>query len=141
VEIDPDYSRLPIAKGFNWDAAFAAVDAGEWYLVAFRSKHRADADVAALTWLDERASAAASRHPGFMYYFIGTPRPDGCCLSFCLWRSKSDAVAAMANPEHREAMVKGLPCFAHYVLERYQVSKQDSVLAFTPLPHSPQIAC
>lgn len=140
LEVDPDYSRLPIDRGFNWDAAFAAVPAGEWYLVAFRSTHRADADHAFLTRLDERASAAASRHPGFLYYFIGAPRPDGGCLSFCLWRSRVDAVAAAADPEHREAMVLGLPCFAEYVLERYQVAKRAGAVSFEPVAAAPSQA-
>jgi hypothetical protein len=134
VEIDADYSRLPIEVGFNWTEAFAAVDDGEWYLVAFRSKHRAGADDAYLTWLDERASSAASRFPGFMYYFIGTPRADGCCLSFCLWRSQPEAVAASADPAHREAMIEGLPHFEHYRLERYRVIKNDGLLSFLSLP-------
>jgi hypothetical protein len=134
VEIDADYSRLPIEAGFNWTEAFAAVDDGEWYLVAFRSKHRAGADDAYLTWLDERASSAASRVPGFMYYFIGTPRADGCCLSFCLWRSQPEAVAASTDPAHREAMIEGLPHFEHYRLERYRVIKNDGLLSFLSLP-------
>jgi hypothetical protein len=130
LECDPTYSELPIEEGFNWVEAFALVGDGEWYLVAFRSKHAPYADDAYLTWLDERASSAASRHPGFMYYFIGTPRPNGNCLSFCLWRSRHEAVAAVADPEHRAAMELGLPFFAHYILERYQVVKRDGVLTF-----------
>ena len=38
VEIDADYSRLPIDAGFNWSEAFADIDWGEWYLVVFRSQ-------------------------------------------------------------------------------------------------------
>jgi hypothetical protein len=134
VEIDADYSRLPIDAGFNWSEAFAEIACGEWYLVVFRSQHRRDADDAYLTWLDEQASRAASQHPGFLYYFIGTPRPDGSCLSFCLWHSRQDAVAAAADPEHQEAMRKGLPFFAHYQLERYRVIKRTGELLMLPLP-------
>lgn len=136
VECDPAYSELPIEAGFNWVEAFAQVGDGEWYLVAFRSKHAPDADDAYLTWLDERASGAASLHPGFMYYFIGTPRPNGNCLSFCLWRSRQEAVAATSDPEHRATMELGLPFFAHYRLERYQVAKRDGVLTFRALEAS-----
>src|SRR5215213_12031119 len=132
VEIDAEYSRLPIEAGFNWHEAFGDVDGGEWYLVAFRSRHRADADHVYLTWLDKRASRAASQHPGFLYYFIGTPRPDGCCLSFCLWHSRQDAVVAAADPEHHEAMVKGLPFFEHYQLERYRVLKRAGQFSILP---------
>ncbi|MFT4039140.1 MAG: hypothetical protein QM692_13220 [Thermomicrobiales bacterium] len=136
LEVDPAYSELPIEQGFNWVDAFALVDDGDWYLVAFRSKHADGVDDAYLTWLDERASGAASQHPGFMYYFIGTPRPDGHCLSFCLWKSRPDAVAAAADPEHRAAMELGLPFFAHYRLERYQILKRDGSLRFLPLEAS-----
>jgi len=138
VEIRDDYSRLSIDEGFNWDEAFTNIDGGAWYLVAFRSKHRADADDDYLCWLDERAARAASRHPGFMYSFIGTPLIDGSCLSFCRWHSRPDAVVAAADPEHRAAMVKRLPCFEHDLLERYEVVKRDGALSFLPLaPHPP----
>lgn len=136
-EVTPEYSRAPIDRAFNWDEAFARVESGEWYLVAFRSKHRADADHAYLTWLDERASTAASRHPGFMYYFIGTPMADGACLSFCLWHSRREAVAAANDPVHQEAMVLGLPCFEHYRLERYEVRKSEGRITFHPLDTTP----
>jgi heme-degrading monooxygenase HmoA len=133
VEITPDYSRAPIEAGFNWDEAFARVGDGEWHLVAFRSRHAPDADETFLTQLDERASAAASRHPGFLYYFIGAPQADGQCLSFCLWRSAEAARAASADPEHRDAVARGLPSFAHYRLERYRIVKRAGRLTFQPL--------
>jgi hypothetical protein len=136
VEITPDYSRVPIEQGFNWHDAFAAVGDGEWYLVAFRSRHRPDADHVTLNELDRRASRAASRYPGFMYYFVGTPRDDGHCLSFCLWRSRRNAETAAADPAHRRAIARGLPCFTHYALERYRLVKDDGSLRFEPLPAS-----
>ena len=72
-----------------------------------------------LTWLDERASRAASKHPGFLYYFIGTPRRDGHLPLVLPLAVASDARAAAADPEHREAMIKGLPFSSDYQLERY----------------------
>jgi hypothetical protein len=133
VEVSPDYARLPVERAFNWSEAFRDVADGIWYLVVFRSIHRPDADHAYLTRLDERASRAASRYPGFMYYFIGTPAADGSCLSFCLWRTRADAIRAAADPEHQEAMVKGLPSFARYALERYQVVNQGGVPRIVPI--------
>src|SRR5215217_1661309 len=44
LECDPAYSELPIEEGFNWVEAFAQVNDGDWYLVAFRSKHAPYAD-------------------------------------------------------------------------------------------------
>jgi heme-degrading monooxygenase HmoA len=133
LEVRPNYCRLPLADGFNWSAAFAAVPDGDWHLVAFRSKHAPGADEAFLTALDERASEAASRYPGFLYYFIGTPQTDGGCLSFCLWQSATAARAASADPAHRAAVAEGLPCFAYYRLERYALRKEHGALSFEAL--------
>jgi heme-degrading monooxygenase HmoA len=138
LETNPAYSLLPIAQGFNWEAAFAAVTCGSWYLVVFRSRHKADADEAYLTWLDAQAAAAAIRTPGFLYYFMGVPLADGHCLSFCLWNTQAAAQQGSADPAHREAMVKGLPAFEYYRLERYHVKKADGVITFeavSPDPH------
>ncbi len=137
VEVDPCHSRLPIADGFNRDDALATIAHGEWYLVAFRSRHRPGGDDAFVAWLDGRPSRAASRLPGFIYDSVGSPLVDGSCLSYCLWRSQQDAVAAADDPTHREAKASGLRFFAEYRLERYRVVKQDGVISFRPLPPHP----
>jgi hypothetical protein len=131
--VDPAYSLLPVERGFNWNDAFADVDAGKWYLVVFRSKHRAYADEGYLAWLDREASKAAMRTPGFMYYFMGVPMKDGHCLSFCLWQTQEAARIASADPAHREAMICGLPSFEYYDLERYHVRKSHGLITFERL--------
>ncbi len=133
VPIDPHYMLLPVTNGFNWDECFAAVESGQWYLVVFRSKHRADADEVLLTALDNAASEAARELPGFLYYFIGTPLHSGECLSFCLWTSREEAVLASAKPAHREAVMRGIPFYEYYTLERYHIFKRDGSLCFESL--------
>lgn len=127
------YMFLPIADGFNWQDYFAEIPAGDWYLVVFRCKHRADADEHLLTLLDNLASEAARQSPGFLYYFPGTPAATGECLSFCLWESQQDARMGGSHPAHREAMQKGVASYVYYDLERYQVQKQDEQVLFTRL--------
>ena len=133
LALTPDYMLVPIEEGFNWTDYFADVDTGQWYLVAFRSKHRADADEELLTWLDDRASAAARETPGFLFYFIGVPKPTGECLSFCLWDSQANARAGSARSEHREAVERGMQSFEYYTLERHIIQKTPDKVSFTRL--------
>jgi hypothetical protein len=131
--INPHYMLLPVEQGFNWDECFGMVDSGQWYLVVFRSKHLPNADEVLLTALDNGASESARRLPGFLHYFIGTPLESGECLSFCLWNSQEEARLASAQPEHREAMMKGIVYYEYYTLERHQVVKSDGAVSFTRL--------
>jgi hypothetical protein len=126
-----DYMMLSIDVGFDWAACFEGIDEGEWYLVAFRCKHRPDADEAFLTQLDMAATTAAQQTPGFLFYFAGVPCSTGECLSFCLWNQRSSAQAGAAHSAHRTAMISGIPFYEYYELERYQIQKrgEDLVLA------------
>ncbi|HEX2619257.1 MAG TPA: antibiotic biosynthesis monooxygenase [Phototrophicaceae bacterium] len=127
------YMLLPVEEGFSWQNCFSAIDAGEWYLVVFRCKHRPDADEALLTHLDAFAGAAARLTPGFLYYFPGTPAPTGECLSFCLWTDQQAARAGASHPSHRDAMSRGVAFYEYYDLERHQIRKQDGHLIFVRL--------
>jgi heme-degrading monooxygenase HmoA len=131
--LHPHYMLLPIDEGFTWDDCFGSVESGEWYLVAFRSKHRADADEELLAALDNAASEAARELKGFLYYFIGTPLHSGECLSFCLWQTREEAALASSQPSHREAVLKGVQHYEYYTLERYSIVKHDNHLTFTRL--------
>ena len=84
--VSEDYACLPVVDAFNWGEAAGGLGDGEWYLVAFRSIRRADADEARLYEFDERAHQEAAAAPGFVHYFKGPAAGDGSCLSFCLWR-------------------------------------------------------
>jgi heme-degrading monooxygenase HmoA len=124
------YMVLPVQTSFNWDEMLAYVDEGQWYLVAFRSKHAANADEDELEKLDRAARESAMTMPGFLYYFMGVPLATGECLSFCLWNSKEEAAYASAQPEHREAVKKGLHMFEYYTLEQYHIHKVNGEISF-----------
>lgn len=128
------YMLLPIEAGFDWNTYFSDIAAGEWYLVVFRCKHRADADEALLTMLDERASAAAIATPGFLGYFAGIPAVTGECLSFCLWEHQTNARAGASHSAHRQAAHQGVSMYEYYRLERYQIRKDAGQLTFDALP-------
>jgi heme-degrading monooxygenase HmoA len=133
VAITDDYMLLPVETSFNWEECFQAMENGEWYLVVFRSKHRLDADEALLTELDNGASAAARETPGFLHYFIGTPRATGECLSFCLWEDQASARAGSAKPAHHKAIQVGMQSFEYYTLERHVITKTVHQLSFLRL--------
>ena len=135
---DIRYMTLPIQEGFNWSECFADIAAGEWYLVVFRSRHRADTDYIALTERDERAQVEARQSPGFLYYFMGVPNENGQCLSFCLWDNQHMAQLASRRPKHQEAQQFADSAYEYYQLERYYVRKtttpEGSGLDFERLP-------
>jgi hypothetical protein len=98
------YATLPIAEAFNWQQAAGELGDGEWYLVAFRSVRRADADEERLARYDDAAHLEAAAAPGFLHYFKGPAALDGSCLSFCLWQTRADARAAAGRPDHVRAV-------------------------------------
>jgi hypothetical protein len=128
-----DYMLLPIEAGFDWAECFAAIETGEWYLVAFRCKHRDNADEALLTRLDSEAAAAARGIAGFLFYFAGTPRETGDCLSFCLWDKRPNAQAGSMHAAHQQAMEQGVKFYVYYTLERYRVRKDAGGVSFLRL--------
>lgn len=121
VPTGPGYATLPIQQAVDWSSAARPTDAGEWYLVVFRSIRRADADEAALTWFDDRAHEEAAASPGFVHYFKGPLGEDRSCLSFCLWSSRDAARAASARPHHRAAVTLTAASYERYGLETYLV--------------------
>jgi hypothetical protein len=115
------YASLSVADAFTWQALGPEVEAGEWYMVAFRSKRRADADEARLTAYDDWAHAEAKDAPGFVHYFKGPTQADGRCMSFCLWDSRAEAREAAGRPAHREAAGLTHESYAEYALEFHRV--------------------
>lgn len=133
VPVSDDYASLPLAEAFNWQEAADALDAGEWYLVAFRSIRRADADVERLYAFDELAHQEAAASPGFVHYFKGPAAEDGACLSFCLWQTRADARAAAGRPAHVRAVSLIEEMYERYTLEFHRVTRcSDGTLAFEP---------
>ena len=133
VPVAPDYATRPIGEAFNWEPCLAGVDEGEWYVVAFRSSRRPDADDALLDEMDGRAFAEASSFSGLLHYFSGTMDEDRRCLSMCVWEDRQRAREAAALPEHVRAIGIADATYSTYVLERYRLTKRDGVLGFAEL--------
>jgi len=127
------YATMPIAAAFNWDEATADLGDGEWYLVAFRSVRRPDADEARLELFDELAHHEAAGAPGFVHYFKGPKATDDSCLSFCLWQSRADARVAAAGPAHVRAVSLIDEMYALYALEFHRVRREaGGPITFSP---------
>lgn len=129
------YAMLPVAEAFTWEACAADVEPGEWYMVAFRSIRRTDADEAHLTAHDDRAHAEASGAPGFVHYYKGPTQADGRCMSFCLWDSRAEARAASGRPAHVEAVAVTHEAYSEYTLEFYRVRRIEDAGGFTFEPY------
>lgn len=127
------YATMPVADAFDWTEAGAALGEGEWYMVAFRSVRRSDADERMLTDYDDRAHAEASRSDGYIHYFKGPLSSDGTCLSFCIWSSRADARAAAGKPLHAEAAGLVAEMYERYTLEFLRLRRTaNGPLTFEP---------
>jgi hypothetical protein len=135
------YATMPVADAFDWTAAGEALGVGEWYMVAFRSVRRADADERMLTDYDDRAHAEASGSDGYVHYFKGPLAADGTCLSFCIWSSRAAARAAAGKPLHAEAASLVGVMYERYTLEFLRLTREaGGPLRFEPydgLPPAP----
>jgi hypothetical protein len=144
--VSEEYASLPIADAFNWEDAGKDLGIGEWYLVAFRSVRREDADEEMLRLYDEEAHLEAEGAPGFVHYFKGPTASDGSCLSFCLWTSRADARTAARQPAHQRAVGLLEAMYQQYTLEFQRVGRTaGGALKFetydrpTPVPFDPLI--
>jgi hypothetical protein len=127
------YATLPVAEAFDWSGAAGQLGTGEWYMVAFRSVRRIDADEERLSEFDERAHIEASTAPGFVFYFKGPAAPDRTCLSFCLWTGRHEARAASGRPSHVEAVSLLDEMYESYMLEFLRVTgRVGQPLRFEP---------
>jgi hypothetical protein len=128
------YASLPVADAFTWDACAAAIEPGEYYIVAFRSVRAPNADEARLTAYDARAHAEAEGSAGFMHYTKGPTATDGSCLSFCVWTGRQEARTAAGRPAHAEAARLVHEMYATYRLEflRLRKAHAGAALEFEP---------
>jgi len=130
-----DYATRPIHEAFDWPAVARPTDAGEWYLVVFRSVRRLSADEAQLTWFDDRAHEEAAASDGFVHYLKGPLTAERACLSFCLWDSRAQARHASGRPLHREAVALIESSYERYTLEFFLVRKSPGETDFTIEPY------
>lgn len=137
------YATLPVDQAFTWAACLDEVGSGDWYMVAFRSVRRPEADEARLCLYDDWAHEEAMSADGFVHYFKGPTSSDGSCMSFCLWSDRTAARAAAGRPRHAEAAALALEMYARYDLEFHRVTKRDGgSFTFEPYdaPASPRFA-
>ena len=128
VPASDDYAMLPVASAFTWGPVAQALAAGEWYVVAFRSILRPDADRDRLTQYDDWAHEEAAGAEGFVHYYKGPLAADRSCLSFCVWNSRAEARAASARPSHREAVALIADTYEAYRLEFLRMRKRAGAL-------------
>ncbi|MDQ2744641.1 MAG: hypothetical protein M3Z66_20430 [Chloroflexota bacterium] len=122
--ITAQYASVPIMEGFNWADCATQLKAGQWYLVVFRSVRRQAVEDLILEMHDYGAHIEAQRRAiGLLYYFRGTYNEQRECLSFCIWRSRQEAVRAAQLPLHRVAMTLVDEKYEWYALERYTLRK------------------
>ncbi len=117
------YAGLPVADAFDWAACLDDVGPGEWYMVAFRSVRRANVDEDRLNAYDDWAHKEAMGAPGYVHYFKGPTCPDGRCMSFCLWDSRTEARAASGSAAHTQAAALTHEAYAEYSLEFHRVTR------------------
>ncbi|HEY7968945.1 MAG TPA: hypothetical protein VID95_03055 [Candidatus Limnocylindrales bacterium] len=128
------YATMPVGEAFNWADGATELGEGAWYLVAFRSVRRPDADEERLAAYDEFAHQEAATAPGFVHYLKGPATDDGSCLSFCLWESREQARAAARRPAHIRAVGLLDEMYAQYRLEFLTVRRtSDGTMTFEPI--------
>lgn len=129
------YASLAVADAFTWADCAPDVPPGEWYMVAFRSIRRAEADEARLMAHDDWAHAEAMDAPGFVHYFKGPTTAGGHCMSFCLWDSRPEARTAAGRPAHAAAAALTHEAYASYTLEFHRVRRHEGDGGFTFEPY------
>jgi hypothetical protein len=68
-----------------------------------------------------------------LHYFKGEVNGRRECLSFCLWESREQALAASRVVSHRRAVQLSAETYESYVLERCDLLKRGERLVFRPL--------
>lgn len=136
-----NYAVLPVGEAFNWSSVASVIEPGEWYMVAFRSIVRPDADQERLRQYDDFAHEEASGAKGFVHYYKGPQAPDRSCLSFCLWNSRAEAREAAGRPAHQKAVTLIADTYEAYSLEFLRVRKPAGAtnLEFEPYDAAPEV--
>ena len=123
--IHPDHATMPIREGFDWSSCLAGAAFDRLYLVVFCSVRRATTDLELFREHDDRAYAEALEAGGLLRYFRGSVNERRECLSFCLWESREQARRAAGGASHREAVEITSEMYRAYVLERYDLIRDE----------------
>jgi hypothetical protein len=118
------YQAAAIQEAFNWSYTLEDIESGRWYLIVFRSVHRADVDRTLLTDHDDVAFVEAMSSGGLLRYYKGAVDRQGRCLSLCVWGSRQQARVATALPAHRAAAGLSARFYESYEVERYILRKR-----------------
>ena len=74
---------------------------------------------------------------GLLRYFKGEANKLGECLSFCLWKTRRQAIEATGTASHRSAADISVRMYESFMLERYWlkkvVSAREERLIFEPI--------
>ncbi|ORX48213.1 hypothetical protein DM01DRAFT_1259890, partial [Hesseltinella vesiculosa] len=124
--ISENYAHASIAAAFNWDevAADLVDHEGDWFIVAFRSVRKAQADNHLLFEADEKAQEEAIHSGGLLKYWYGDLNFHRECLAMCIWVNREFALKATHKPLHLQAAKLANEMYDTYQLERYTLSKK-----------------
>ena len=128
----PDYATLSIEDAFDW-SSLSCCHFERFYLVAFRSLRRPEADLDLLLEHDDCAYEEALASGGLLRYFKGNANERGECLSFCLWETREQARRAADAASHRSAAGVSARMYLSYTLDRYWLEKVGEKLVFEPI--------
>lgn len=124
----------PLFLCFNWNDVFERqgfTERTDFYVVAFRSVRRRDADVEALKSTNDTALEESRKSGGLIKYFQGRPNSQRHCFETSIWESKAAAEQAARRPAYTEAMRLAANMYESYTLERYSMTATvDNLPAF-----------
>ncbi|KAI9315359.1 hypothetical protein BX666DRAFT_1861143 [Dichotomocladium elegans] len=131
--ITDDYVHVALRDAFNWNEVARRLDEqseGEWFIVAFRSVRRADADHKLLYEADSKAHQEAIHSGGLLQYWYGDLNHHRECLAMCIWVNRDYALNATRKPLHIQAARLASSMYETYKLERYLLVKKAGKLVF-----------
>ncbi|KAI8074495.1 hypothetical protein BC940DRAFT_249211 [Gongronella butleri] len=141
--VTDNYAHADIESAFNWDEVAAElVDwEGDWFIVAFRSVRKAQADNQLLFEADAKAQEEAIHSGGLLKYWYGDLNHHRECLAMCIWINREYALKATHKPLHLQAARLAGEMYDTYRLERYTLTKKKGDPKFTietlPFAHPP----
>ncbi|KAI7882605.1 hypothetical protein K492DRAFT_206059 [Lichtheimia hyalospora FSU 10163] len=131
--ITNDYVHVAVQDAFNWNEVanlLGEESEGDWFIVAFRSVRKADADSKALYDADARAHREAIHSGGLLQYWYGDLNEHRECLAMCIWVNRDYALKATKKPLHLEAARLAGIMYESYQLERYRLIKNAGETTF-----------
>lgn len=124
----------PLFLCFNWNDVFEKqgfTETAHFYVVAFRSVRKREADEQVLNRANGTAHEEAKKSGGLIRYWPGRSNQERQCFEMSIWESKAAADKAAALPAYAEAMRVAAQLYDSYTLERYSLTATvDNLPAF-----------